>query len=129
MRKRAAAAAASRVIVFALGAMLLGVVALAPLVAEGQKPKPPPRADGGDGRYDPENLTAISQHMETIVKGNERFLAKDVNGAIDLYKKAIQLNPRHPLGPYLLGEAYLAQDNLAEAEASFRQAADLNDPR
>jgi tetratricopeptide (TPR) repeat protein len=109
-------------------ALVVPALLAAPLVAEGQKAKPAPKADAGD-RYDPENLTAKSEHMETLVKGNERFLAKDYNGAIDLYKKAIQLNPKHPLGPYLLGEAYIAQGNLGEAEASFKQAADLNDPR
>jgi tetratricopeptide (TPR) repeat protein len=111
---------------------------LAPLVAEGQKSAPAKSApvaqaakaprDGGD-RYDPDNVTAISQHMETLVKGNERYAAKDFNGALDLYKKAVQLNPKHPLGPYLVGEAYLALDNLPEAEAAFKQAAELNDPR
>ncbi len=122
MSRRAAA------LVLAFGAF--GVpLAVLPLGAEGQKPAPrAAAADAGD-RYDPETKTAISQHMETLVKGNERFVAKDVNGAIDLYKKAIQLNPKHPLGPYLLGEAYLAQENLSEAEAAFKQAAELSDSR
>jgi tetratricopeptide (TPR) repeat protein len=67
--------------------------------------------------------------METLVKGNARFLAKDVPGAIDLYKKAIQLNPRNPLGPYLLGEAFLATGNIGEAEASLKQAVELSDSK
>jgi tetratricopeptide (TPR) repeat protein len=109
--------------------LLVALVPLVPLVASGQRPKQAAKADGGDGKYDPENLTALSQHMETCIKGNERYNAKDYNGAIDLYKKAIQLNPKHPLGPYLLGEAYLALGNMGEAEAAFKQAAELNDPR
>src|SRR5262249_44631345 len=63
------------------------------------------------------------------VKGNERYAAKDYAGAIELYKRAIQLNPRSPLGPYVLGEAYLASDNVTEAEAAFRQAVELSDSR
>ncbi len=101
---------------------------LAPLAA-GQKTPPVNKADAGSDRYDPENRTALSQHMETLLEGNKKYAAKDYNGAVDVYKKAIQLNPRHPLGPYLLGEAYLALENLGEAEAAFKQAAELNDPR
>ena len=121
-------------VAFALGSVSLGL-ALAPNDAAGQKAdaprpaaKPKASPDGGD-RYDPENITAISQFMETLNKGTEKYLAKDYTGAIDLYKKAIQLNPRNALGPYVLGEAYLATNNLAEAEAAFKTAAELNDPK
>ena len=125
----------SRGRVFALalgvGAMMLGV-ALLPGEAAGQKPSPgkpaPQQPDAGE-RHDPENVTALSQLMETLGKGTERYMAKDYPGAIDVYKKAIQLNPRHPLGPYLLGEAYLATNNLGEAEAAFKAAEELNDPK
>jgi tetratricopeptide (TPR) repeat protein len=124
-------------IALALGSVSLGVsLTYAPNDASGQKPDPRPKAkpsgsdrpDAGD-RYDPENITAISQFMETVGTGNEKYAAKDYPGAIDVYKKAIQLNPRQPLGPYLLGEAYLAMNNLGEAEAAFKTAEDLNDPK
>lgn len=105
--------------------MCAPAILLAPL-AFGQKAAPKPTVSD---RYDPDNRTAISQQMETLVKGNEKYAAKDYNAAVDLYKQAIQLNPKHPLAPYLLGEAYLAQGNLGEAEAAFKQASELNDPR
>ena len=92
------------------------------------KPKPKPAPDAGD-RYDPENITAISQFMETVGKGNDKYNAKDYPAAIDTFKKAIQLNPRHPLGPYLAGEAYLAMNNLGEAEAAFKAAEELSDSK
>ena len=92
----------------------------------GKPGKPGP--DAGD-RYDPENVTAISQFMETLNKGTEKYTAKDYPAAIDLYKKAIVLNPRNALGPYLLGEAYLATSNLSEAEAAFKSAEELNDAK
>lgn len=118
-------------VAFALGCVSLGL-ALAPNDAAGQKAaaprpaaKPKAAPDGGD-RYDPENITAISQFMETLNKGTEKYLAKDYPGAIDIYKKAIQLNPRNALGPYVLGEAYLATNNLAEAEAAFKAAAEIS---
>lgn len=97
-------------------------------------PKPAPRAkvvDAGpaETRYDPDNVTGISQSMEALVKGNERYVAKDYPGAIDLYRKGIQLNPKNALGPYLLGEAHLAANNASEAEAAFKQAEELTDSR
>ena len=94
--------------------------------AGARKPKGPP--DGGD-KHDPENITSLSQFMELVAKGNERYAAKDYPGAIELYKKAIALNPRNPLGPYLLGEGHLATSNLSEAEAAFKAAAEINDAK
>src|SRR5262245_30124121 len=79
----------------ALGAAALGAR------ADGPAPAP---VKAGAPRYDADNVTAISQHMETLVKANARVTAKDFPGAIELYKRAIQLNPRSPLGPYLLAE-------------------------
>ena len=122
---------------FTAGSMALGVALIADDAA-GQRPAPaasgasaktkPSAPDAGD-RYDPENITAISQFMETLVKGTEKYNAKDYPGAIDTFKKAMQLNPRQPLGPLLLGEAYLASANLGEAEAAFKTAEDLSDSR
>jgi tetratricopeptide (TPR) repeat protein len=115
---------------------LVALLTLAPTDAAGQKPAPAaaakpkaaPASDGGD-RYDPENITAISQFMEIVGKGTEKYNAKDYPAAIDTFKQAISLNPRQPLGPYLLGEAYLAMSNYGEAEAAFKSAEELNDPK
>jgi tetratricopeptide (TPR) repeat protein len=121
---------------FTAGSLALGV-ALVAGDAAGQKPasssapaaRPKAGAPDAGDRYDPDNITAISQFMETAVKGTEKYNAKDYTGAVDVFKKAIQLNPRQPLGSYLLGEAYLALANLPEAEAAFKTAEDLNDPK
>jgi tetratricopeptide (TPR) repeat protein len=120
------------------GSLALGV-ALVASDAAGQKPasttpapgKPKAAAAdaGASDRYDPDNVTGISQFMESAVKGTEKYNAKDYPGAVDIFKKAIQLNPRQPLGSYLLGETYLAMANLPEAEAAFKTAEDLNDPK
>ena len=101
-------------------ALAVPAIALVPVVASGE-PKPKDKNDKAD-KYDPENITAISQYMETLAKGNERYAAKDQTGAIDTYKKAIQLSPRNPLGHYLLAEAYLGSGNMGEAEAAIQQA-------
>ena len=108
-------------------ALAVPVIGLVPLAASGEpKPKAPKaaakkEADGAD-RYDPDNVRAISQYMETIAKANERFAAKDTTSAIDSYRKAVQLAPRNPLGHYLLAEAYLSAGNTGEAEAAITQA-------
>jgi tetratricopeptide (TPR) repeat protein len=116
-------------VVLGVGSLALGLV-LVPLDAAGQKAKPRAAADAGAGdRHDPDNITAISQFMETAVKGTVQYNAKDYTGAIDTFKKAIQFNPRNALGPYLLGEAYLAIGNLGEAEAALKTAEELNDPK
>lgn len=109
---------------------------------EGPKPKPddkpapppppaPPKKAAAEPEktYDPANVTAISQSLDTLVRGNARYAEKDYMGAIDLYRRGIALNPKNPLGPYLLGEAQLATGNLAEAEAAFKQAEELTDSR
>lgn len=93
-----------------------------------QAPKPPPPKTG-ETRYDPDNVTGISQYMERILEGNKRFLRKDYNGAYEVYRKAAQLNPKQGLGPYLMGEVSVAQNNTGEAEASFKQAETLVDAK
>lgn len=108
----------------------LGVPAtlLVPLAAEAERPggvSAKPSADAGT-RRDPENVTATSEYVETLVKGNQKVDAKDLPAAVDLYKKAAQLKPKDALAPYLTGEAYLASAKLVEAEAAFKQADELS---
>jgi len=119
---------------FAMGALLafpalVLVLSSGDAQGDGNGKKPAKPAPSGETRYDPDNITGISQYMETVVKGTERFHAKDPTGAIDLYKKAVQLNPKHPLAHYLLGETYLLSNNLPEAEAAFLAAQEASDSK
>jgi tetratricopeptide (TPR) repeat protein len=130
-RFRALAALAALAQALALASASLGVA-----LADAPKPGPakpakaaPDSGAPGESRYDPENVTGISQAMETLVKGIEKYNAKDYTAAIDIFKKGIQLNPRYPLGHYLLGEAYLATNNLPEAEAAFKAAEEISDSK
>lgn len=94
---------------------------VAPLALAAEPPAKPAKP-AGEKKYDPENVTAISRYMETVVKGTELFKDKDTTGAIDTYKKAVQLNPRHPAAYLLLSDAYLSTGNVGEAEAAIEQA-------
>lgn len=100
---------------------------LVPVVAfgDGDKPAKKKLPPATDVKYDPENIVAISEFQETVTKGNQLYVQKDYAGATDLYKKAIQLAPKQPMGPYFLAEAYLAQGNFGEADAAIASAVDL----
>lgn len=96
--------------------LALAIVLAVPAVAfSAPSEKKAEKADN----HDPENITAISQYMETIAKGAEQYRKADYPAAIDSFKKAIALAPKNALGHVLLGEAYLGANNLAEAEAAF----------
>jgi tetratricopeptide (TPR) repeat protein len=130
-RRRRTAASVLGLAAFALGAATLTLDETT--IAEAAKPDAaaaaPPPAPQGEKRTDPDNKTGISKFMETCVQGNGKYLARDFPAAIDLYRQAIQLQPKNPLGPYLLGEAQLAAGNVGEAEASFTQASNVADDR
>lgn len=49
----------------------------------------------------------------------------DLAGAIDLYKKALQIEPDFPESEYQCGIAHLALNQYAEAETAFRKAVEL----
>jgi len=112
----------------ALASGTLGL-ALTSFDAAAEAPKAAPTPVPAEKKVDDDNVTALSPFMVLVGKGNEKYAAKDYAGAIDVFKKAIQTSPRNALGPYLLGEAYLASANLAEAEAAFRSASEILDPK
>jgi predicted Zn-dependent protease len=87
------------------------------------------KQDDKKPKFDPNNRTAISEFMFTVVDGNTRFAAKDFTGALESYKKAVTLAPNDPLGHYLIAEAQLAQGNIADGEAALAQAEKLGDKR
>jgi tetratricopeptide (TPR) repeat protein len=112
-------------------AFVVPIVALVPVVAFGE-PKPKPAAkpvQEKSEKNDPDNIVAISQYMELVVKGNERYVAKDYTNATDAFRKAIQLSPKNALAHYLLAEAYLGTGNLGEAEPEILLAQENADAR
>jgi len=85
----------------------------------------PPSASAA--RRDPSNVTGISEAMEAVLAGNARFMAKDFAGASEHYRRAIQLQPKNPLGHLALGEALLALGKVEDADAVWRQGAEVGD--
>jgi len=63
------------------------------------------------------------EYRKACEAGNAKYAARDFSGAIEQYRKAIELNPKQGLGFYLLGEAELAAGSLTEAEAAWNRAA------
>ncbi len=117
---------------------IAGVVGTGVAGAAGKGPRSTVGAEGGlpvaslpaqVEKYDPDNVTALSKFMENCIVGNNKYVGKDFAGAADSYRKAIKLAPKNALGPYLLAEALLAQGNVAEADASLKEAQENADDR
>lgn len=117
-----------------LGATLaLPLLALAPVVfaqAGGKPPPPKPAAPakGADAGpvHDPQNRVAMSQAMAAVVKGIAKHRDKDHAGAAAEFERAMTLNPKMILAPYLLAETHLAAGKLAEAGAALEKAEALS---
>jgi hypothetical protein len=92
--------------VLVVAALVTGATAsIVPLVAA--SPAPPVSGQGG--------------FIEAINQGSLKYVAKDIPAAIDFFRKATQLQPRNPLGYYLLGEALLGSGSLPDAETAWLQ--------
>jgi tetratricopeptide (TPR) repeat protein len=95
--------------------LLVPALALAPMLAWGD-------GSGGHAKKS-ETPHPSAEYSSKCSQGNAKYAARDFDGAIELYRKAIELSPHQALGYYLLGEAQLAAGNLGEAEASWDRAA------
>lgn len=96
-------------------AMTLGVsfTISAPLLAQEKK------AATGEVKRDPSGLKGISPFWEALKKGDDLYVARDLDGAITQYKDAISKSPQNPMGHYRIGEAHLAKGDVQEAEAAW----------
>jgi tetratricopeptide (TPR) repeat protein len=61
-------------------------------------------------------------YADLCAQADAKYRARDFQDAVALYHDAIALDPKNPLGHYLLGEAQLAAGNVAEAEAAWNRA-------
>jgi tetratricopeptide (TPR) repeat protein len=96
-------------------------------------------ADGtgstGTGKKKPSADTSDSggsNFKPAVADGVAKYAARDFPGAVAAFQKAIEADPKNPLGHYFLGEAQLAAGNLTEAEAAWTRASlvanDSKDP-
>jgi tetratricopeptide (TPR) repeat protein len=106
-----------RVLPAVLGLMLVPSLA-ASAWADGDK--------GGGGKKSEASAPAPKgpgkEYLKICEAGNAKYAGRDFAGAIDQYRKAIELNPKYALAYYLMGEAQLAAGSLAEADAAFNRA-------
>jgi tetratricopeptide (TPR) repeat protein len=93
---------------------LFCALVIAPVVALGQ--------GGGAKAKDEIPSSASGKYSLQCAQGNAKYGSRDFQGAIALYRSAIELDPKNPLAYYLLGEGQLAAGNIAEAEASWNRA-------
>jgi hypothetical protein len=94
-------------------ALVTGSVAVAlPLAAAGGKGTP---------------NSAKVEFEDAVNQGCVKYTSRDNDGAIDMFRKATTIQPRNPMGYYLLGEAQLGAGSLSDAEASWVQAEQVAD--
>jgi tetratricopeptide (TPR) repeat protein len=62
------------------------------------------------------------EYLKLCEGGNAKYAGRDFAGAIDEYRKAIELTPKHGLAFYFMGEAQLAAGNISEADAAWTRA-------
>src|ERR1700722_10228828 len=97
----------------ALVLVMAPVLVAAPVVAWGDGGA----AGGSKKKADASSKTSDHAYQDACTEGNAKYASRDFDGAIEAYRKAIEMFPHKPLGHYLLGEAQLAANNLPEAEA------------
>jgi tetratricopeptide (TPR) repeat protein len=106
----------SRAFTFVLTIALPLVVSVPIVLAAGGGAKGTKAASGETAKY-----------ADLCKQANQHYEGKDIPAAIELYKKAILIQPRNPLAHYLLGEAQLGSGNLQEAETEWLQAEQVAD--
>lgn len=92
-------------------------LAMAPVAAWG---------DGSSGHapgHKKGDAAASAGFATACAQGNAKYAARDFDGAIAQYQKAIEIGPHQGQGYYLLGEAEVAAGNLTDAEGSYNRAA------
>lgn len=98
-------------------ALVVPAVVLASMVAWGEG------APADSPRKTETSAPGGREYASTCARGNTKYAARDYDGAIELFQKAVDLAPHPSLALYLLGEAQLAAGKLSEAEASWTRAA------
>jgi tetratricopeptide (TPR) repeat protein len=107
----------------ALLSLLVPALALAPVLARGDAPTGHSEHSEHSEHKKRGDAAASAAFATACAQGNAKYAARDFDGAIAQYQKAIELAPHQGQGYYLLGEAEVAAGNLSDAEASYNRAA------
>lgn len=73
-------------------------------------------------RRDPAGRTGISPAWEAIKRGDEAYVAHDIEGAIHEYQAAIEAHPQNPVGHYRLACVLIAKREYKPAQESLDTA-------
>jgi len=68
-----------------------------------------------------------AEFIDAINQGCLKYVAKELPASVELFRKAVQIEPRNPLGYYLLGEALLGSGSLPDAETAWLQGEQVAD--
>lgn len=90
-------------------------------------PEPPPAADETDSpseevRRDPRGVRGISPYWELLRAGDRVYLARDARAALELYRKAVMLEPKDSEGHLRMAEAQITSGDLPAAKESLLAA-------
>jgi tetratricopeptide (TPR) repeat protein len=80
------------------------------------------KKDAADATPAPPKNAPSKEYVKLCEAGNAKYAGRDFAGAIEQYRKAIELTPKHALAFYFMGEAQLASGNLTEADAAWTRA-------
>jgi len=111
-----------------LASMVATTVALAPRAfaddeSGSTKSSSKKKHDDGPASSSAPSKGPSPEYRKACDLGNAKYASRDFPGAIEQYRRAIELNPKQALGFYLLGEAQLAAGSITEADAAWSRAA------
>jgi tetratricopeptide (TPR) repeat protein len=82
----------------------------------------PASGDGNASKHASSKSAPSAEYKKACDAGNAKYASRDFTGAVEQYRKAIELSPKQALAFYLMGEAQLAANSLTEAEAAWNRA-------
>ncbi len=107
-----------------LASLVLLAAALSLLPSRRPSPTARPAAGSSKKKHADVRRRATATHVQGLpcADGSTKYAARDFAGAVASFQKAIEVDPKNPLGHYFLGEAQLAAGNMTEAEAAWNRA-------
>jgi tetratricopeptide (TPR) repeat protein len=79
-------------------------------------------SSGNAVRRDPAGRTGISPTWEAIKRGDDAYVAHNIDAAIHEYQSAVEARPQNPVAHYRLGCAFIAKGDFKQAQESLDAA-------